>query len=345
MTETAQSIILTARPSGSPTPDNFRLVEHPVPEPAEGQFLVRVLWLSLDPYMRALMEAPTPYAPAVEVGGPMIGGAVGVVVASRHPGYAPGDHVTGFFGWTTHAVSDGSDARRIDPEAAPLAAHLGVLGLPGHTAWISLNRIAAAQPGETILISAASGAVGSVLGQLAKVRGLTTIGMAGGAEKCAHATEELGYEACIDYRAAPDAAALTAAIAAAAPQGIDIYHDNTGGKPLLAALPVLKDHARIALCGFIAWYDEEKWDRDTMPLAAMWASILFKRLVVRGFLVTDHADSFEAFLDEVGPLVAEGRVQLRETVADGLASAPEAFLSLFRGGNQGKQLVRVATST
>ena len=343
MTNTAQSIILTARPVGSPTAANFRLVEHPVPELAAGEFLVRVLWLSLDPYMRALMEAPTPYAPAVEVGGPMIGGAVAVVTASRHPRFAAGDHVMGFFGWTTHAVSDGSDVYRIDPQAAPLTAHLGVLGLPGHTAWISLNRIARAQPGETILISAASGAVGSVLGQLAKARGLTTIGMAGGAAKCTYATEELGYDACVDYRAAPDAAALTEAIAAAAPQGIDIYHDNTGGKPLLAALPVLKDHARISLCGFIAWYDEDKWDRDTLPLPAMWASILFKRLVVQGFLVTDHADSFATFLDEAGPLVAEGRLKLRETTAEGLAAAPEAFLAMFRGGNLGKRLVRVAT--
>jgi NADPH-dependent curcumin reductase CurA len=286
------------------------------------------------------MDAARSYAPAAEVGAPMPGGCVAEVIVSNHAGFAPGDLVVGPFGWTTHALSDGSAVRRLDPDIAPISTALGVLGMPGHTAWLSLGEITAAQPGETIVVSAATGAVGSLLGQLARMRGLAAIGIAGGPEKCAWATEALGYHACLDHRAAPDAAALSAAVAAAAPSGVDIYHDNTGSRPLEAVLPLMNTHGRIALCGMIGWFAGQG-AAEAMPLPAAWRAILTRRLTVRGFIIFDHAASHDAFLAEVAPLVRDGRITYRETVAEGLEAAPSAFLRLLEGGNFGKQLVRV----
>jgi NADPH-dependent curcumin reductase CurA len=341
MSEQAQSVLLVSRPEGAARPENFRVVTHPVPEPGEGEFLVRILYLSLDPYMRGRMDETPSYVPPAALGEKMPGGCVGEVVVSRHPDFAPGQHVMGYFGWTSHAVSDGTGVHRVDPAAAPLSAYLGALGMPGHTAWVSLERIACGRPGETILVSAATGAVGSVLGQLARAKGLTVIGTAGGPEKCRLAVEAFGYAACIDHRAARDAADLAARLAEAAPDGIDIYHDNVAGRTLEAALACLRDHGRIALCGTIAWRGGERRD-DAMPLPALWRTILVKRLTVRGMIVFDHADSYPDFVAAVTPLVASGALVIRETIADGLAAAPEAFLSMLSGGNVGKQLVRVA---
>lgn len=341
MTATLRRIVLASRPRGAPTPENFRLESAPMPEPGEGQFLARVLWLSLDPYMRGRMDDAKSYAAPVPLGGVMEGGAVAEVIASRHPGLAPGEIVVGRFGWASHALSDGAGVRKVDPALGPVSTALGVLGMPGHTAWVGLTDIAQARAGETIVVSAATGAVGSLVCQLAKRRGLRVIGVAGGAEKCAWAVSALGCDACLDHRAAPDAAALSAAIAAAAPQGVDIYFENVGGKTLAAVLPTLRDHGRIVLCGMIAWYSGAgAGEAPTAP--ALWRAILVKRLRVQGMIVFDHADRFPAFLAEVGPLARDGAIVWRESVAEGLEAAPQAFIALLRGGNFGKQLVRVA---
>ncbi len=341
MTQTLQRVVLASRPSGAPTRENFRLETAPLPEPAAGEMLVRVLWLSLDPYMRGRMDDAPSYAAPVPVGGVMEGGAVAEVVASRLAGFAVGDVVVGRFGWTSHAVSDGVGVRKVDPALAPVSTALGVLGMPGHTAWVGLTDIAQARAGETIVVSAATGAVGSLVCQLAKRRGLRVIGVAGGAEKCAYAVGSLGCDACLDHRAAPDAATLSAQIADAAPQGVDIYFENVGAKTLEAVLPQMTVHGRIVVCGMIAWYSG-KGVADAAPLPKVWRAILTKRLRVQGMIVFDHADRFPAFLAEVGPLARAGALAWRESVAEGLEAAPEAFLALLEGGNFGKQLVRVA---
>lgn len=341
MTETMQRVVLAARPKGNPVPEDFRLETLPVPGPGPGQFLARTLWLSLDPYMRGRMDDAKSYAAPVPLGGVMEGECVAEVVASNHPGFAAGDVVAARFGWTSHALSDGTGVRRIDPALAPVSTALGVLGMPGHTAWVGLNRIAAAQPGETIVVSAATGAVGSLVSQLARRKGMRVIGVAGGAEKCAFAVEALGCHVCLDHRAVPDAAALSAQIAAAAPDGVDVYFENVGGKTLEAVLPQMKTGGRIAVCGMIGWYSG-RGHAEAMALPVAWRMILTKRLQVQGFIIFDHAASLPEFLAEVGPLVRDGAIHFRETVAEGLAAAPGAFIGLLDGRNFGKQLVRVA---
>ena len=335
---TLSRIVLAARPEGEAGLQHFRLETAPMPEPGPGQVLARVIWLSLDPYIRGRMNAAKSYAPPAEVGAPMPGGCVAEVMESRFPGLAPGDLVVAPLGWVSHGVILGAGLRRLDPTLAPLSTALGVLGMPGLTAWVGLTDIAAARPGETIVVSAATGAVGSVVGQLARARGLRVIGLAGGAAKCAHAVQDLGYDLCLDYRAAPDAAALSAEIAAAAPEGVDIYFDNTAGRPLQAVLPNLKTHGRIALCGMVGWFTPQD---PPMPAPALWGAILRQRLRVQGFIIFDHDDRRPAFEAEVGPMLRDGSLAWRETVAEGLAAAPAAFLSMLKGGNLGKQLVRV----
>lgn len=331
-------IVLSARPEGAAGLEHFRLETAPMPVPGPGQVLARVIWLSFDPYMRGRMNAAKSYAPPTEIGAPMPGGCVAEVVESRCPGLAPGDLVVAPLGWVSHGVIDGAGLRRLDPALAPLSTALGILGMPGLTAWVGLNDIAAARPGETIVVSAATGAVGSVVGQLARAKGLRVIGLAGGAEKCAHAVRDLGYDLCLDHRAAPDAAALSARIAEAAPDGVDIYFDNVAGRPLQAVLPTLKTHGRIALCGMIGWFTP---DEPPMPAPALWGAILRQRLRVQGFIIFDHDDRRSAFEAEAVPLLQAGRLTWRETVAEGLEAAPAAFLSMLRGGNLGKQVVRV----
>ena len=336
----ARSIVLASRPQGQPTPENFRLEEHRLPEPGPGQFLVRVIWLSLDPYMRGRMDAAKSYAAPVEIGGIMEGGAVAEVIASRHDGFPEGTIVTAQFGWTTHAISNGDGVRIVDPAMAPVSTALGVLGMPGITAWVGVTDIIGAQAGETIVISAATGAVGSLAGQLAKARGCRVIGVAGGAEKCAFAVDELGYDVCLDHRAHEDAASLAAALKQAAPDGVDGYFENVGGKTTEAVLTRMNTHGRIALCGMIAWYSGQGLS-EAAPLPMVWRNILTRRLKVQGFIIFDHFDRFPAFIKEVAPMVGDGRIRYRETVADGIEAAPEAFLALLKGGNFGKQLVRI----
>lgn len=329
-------IVLAQRPKGAPTTDDFRLEEATLPDLGPGQIAVRVIWLSLDPYMRGRMDDAASYATPVPLGGTMEAGAVGEVTASNDPGLSPGDIVVGRFGWASAAIANAGEVRKVDPSIAPISTALGVLGMPGHTAWVGLNRIAQMEPGETAIISAATGAVGSLAGQLAKARGLRVIGTAGGPEKCRFATETLGFDVCLDHRA-PD---LADQVAAAAPDGTHIYFENVGGATLEAVLPNMRDFGRIALCGMIAWYSGQGI-AEAKPTPWVWRAILVKRLRVQGFIVFDHAHTYPDFLAQVAPMVTSGQIHYRETVADGLENAPSAFLSLLTGGNFGKQLVRV----
>ena len=334
---THSRIVLAERPTATPDLSHFRLESAALPEPAEGQFLARTIWLSLDPYMRGRMSAAKSYADPVPLGGTMQGAVVAEVIASRHAGFTVGDVVLAPLGWASHGISDGTGVAKLDPSVAPLSRALGVLGMPGLTAWVGLNDIAEAKAGETIVVSAATGAVGSLVGQLAKRKGMRVIGIAGGPEKCAYAMAELGYDICLDHHSA-DAAGRSAQIGAAAPQGVDIYFENVAGKSLEAVLPTLNTHGRIALCGMIAWYS----GAQNPPLApAIWGPILRQRLRVQGFIIFDHYDRHPAFISEVAPLVRAGDIRYRESATEGLENAPAAFLSLLKGGNFGKQLVRV----
>ncbi|MBW8636113.1 NADP-dependent oxidoreductase [Hoeflea sp. WL0058] len=344
--DTMKRIVLASRPDGPPTPDNFRLEELPMPAPGPGEILVRTIWLSLDPYMRGRMDAGPSYAAPVEIGATMEGGCVGQVIESNNPDFSVGDFVDHRFGWCTHGVSDGKGLRKLDPEVAPLSANLGVLGMPGMTAYAGLNIHGRPKEGETLVVGAATGAVGTMVGQLAKAQGLRVVGVAGGPEKCAYATETLGFDACLDHRAASTPHDLRVAMGEACPDGVDIYFENVGGKTLEAVLPLMNTFGRIPICGVISWYNAgglgEGASEGQNHLPRTWRAILVKRLSVRGFIVTDHYDQFPEFLDLVGPMVKDGRIQYRETIAEGLESAPQALISLLEGGNFGKQLVAVS---
>ncbi len=340
MGQTARAIHLASRPSGRPDAANFDLRETDLPDPGPGEVLLRVIWLSLDPYMRGRMDAGPSYAEPVPVGGVMEGQTVGEVIASNAEGFAPGEIATGFTGWASHAVAPAESLRKLDPARAPVQAALGVLGMPGMTAWTGLTEIIGAKKGETVVISAATGAVGTVAGQIARARGCRVVGVAGGAEKCSHATDALGYHACIDHHAQADGDAMAKALAEAAPDGIDGYFENVGGKTLSGVIPNMAEFGRIALCGMVAWYNGRNLDQ-ALPLPAVWRAILTRKLTVRGFIVMDHWNRFGDFLDEVAPMVARGDLHYREDVTEGLENAPEAFLSMLEGGNFGKTLVRV----
>ena len=333
-----QQILLVSRPEGEASVDNFRLIHTPVPEPAEGQVLVRHEWLSLDPYMRGRMNDSRSYAAPQPLDSVMVGGTAGEVVASRHPKFAPGDKVVGMGGWQQYALVDASQPgalRKVDTSRVPLSAYLGAVGMPGVTAWYGLHKVIGAQAGQTVVVSAASGAVGSVVGQLAKGLGCRAVGIAGGPEKCAYVVEELGFDACVDYRRHADTRALIRALREACPDGIDGVFENVGGRVLDASLVVMNDFGRVALCGVIAGYDGQP-----IPLAEP-SLILRSRLRVEGFIVTEHLDVWPEALADLGARVAGGTLKYRETVAEGLAAAPEAFLGLLKGRNFGKQLVRL----
>ena len=341
-----ERVVLAARPEGPPKPSDFRLETVPMPEIEEGQFLARTIWLSLDPYMRGRMDTGKSYSAPVEIGAPMEGGCVGEVIASKHPKFQVGDFVDDRLGWQSHGVSDGKMARKLDPKLAPLSTAGGVLGMPGITAYVGLNTHGRPKLGETLVVGAATGAVGSLVGQLGKAQGLRVVGVAGGADKCAYAVEELGFDACLDHRAADDAKALREQLAKACPDGVDIYFENVGGKTLEAVLPLMNDFGRIPICGMIAWYNSGVLSGGQVEgqnlLPAAWRTILVKRLALRGFIVTDHYDQFGKFLNVVGPMVREGNIVFRESVAEGLAAAPEAFIKMLEGGNFGKQLVAIS---
>ena len=345
--ETMQRVVLAARPQGEPKESDFRLETVPMPQPREGEFLARTIWLSLDPYMRGRMDDSKSYAAAVELGAPMEGGCVGEVIASNHPKFKVGDYVEDRFGWQSHAVSGGQGVRKLDPNAAPLSTALGVLGMPGITAYAGLNIHGRPKQGETLVVGAATGAVGSLVGQLAKAQGLRVVGVAGGAEKCSFAMEELGFDACLDHRAVDgDASALRKQIAAQCSDGVDIYFENVGGLILDAVVPLMNVHGRIPVCGMISWYNAGSLGGGIVDgpnqLPRVWRTILVNRLSVQGFIITDHYDQFPKFISDVAPMIADGRVKYRGSVSEGLASAPQAFMNLLKGGNFGKQLVAVS---
>lgn len=331
---TATEIRLASRPHGTATLDNFSIVDTDVPQPGPGQLLVRNTWLSVDPYMRGRMSSAKSYAPPYEVGEAMLGGAVGEVLESRADGFAPGDVVLHGLGWRTHAVVDGAHATTVDPEAAPVQAYLGVLGMTGLTAYAGLVDVAHVREGDTVFVSAAAGAVGSVAGQLAKRHGAArVIGSAGSAEKVRWLLDEVGFDAAFNYKDGP----VRDQLAAVAPDGVDVYFDNVGGEQLEAAIDALNVHGRIAVCGMISVYNA------TEPPAAPrnLPQIIAKRFTMRGFLVGDHQHLRPRFLAEVTPLVREGKLVYSETVVDGIRNAPQAFLDLLAGANTGKMLVRL----
>ncbi len=340
MSTAAKRIVLASRPKGAVTPENFRLENHDVPDPREGEVLIRVTAMSLDPYMRGRMDDAKSYAKPVEVDQVMEGGAVGEVIASNADGFAEGDMVFGMTGWCDHAVMPAKELRKV-PDGVPATAVLGVLGMPGFTGWYGLTHIGKPKAGETLVVAAATGPVGSMVGQLAKHKGLRAVGIAGGAEKCAHAKEVFGFDECLDHRAYGDAREMRKALGEACPDGIDVYFENVGGKVLEGVLPNMNTFGRMPVCGVIAWYDGAGAD-EANKLPAAWRSILVNRLAVQGFIIMDHWDLLNDFLSEVAPLVANGTIKYTEDVAEGLENAPEAFMSMLKGGNFGKQIVKIA---
>jgi NADPH-dependent curcumin reductase CurA len=339
MTEVkARQIVLAARPQGRPKPSDFRLEETAIPTPRAGQVLLRVQYLSLDPYMRGRMDDRKSYAEPVPLGGVMQGESVAEVTASKHPGYKEGEIVLAQTGWRTHALSDRADLRKLDPAVAPLTTGLGVLGMPGFTAYAGLRVIGKPKRGETVVVAAASGPVGSLVGQLAKIAGARAVGIAGGPEKCAYVKDELRFDAAIDHRAAD----FPAQLAAACPNGIDVYFENVGGAIWQAVLPLLNNFARVPVCGLIAQYNGIGKGDGTDRLPATMREILSKSLTLRGFINYEFAaEHYPAFLHDVGAGIADGRIRYREDFVDGLENAPEAFIGMLEGRNFGKLIVRV----
>jgi NADPH-dependent curcumin reductase CurA len=328
-----RQVLLVSRPEGEPSEANFALVEAPVPEPGPGQFLARTIYLSLDPYMRGRMDARESYAKPAELGKPMVGGTVGQVVRSNHPGFTEGEFVLGYWGWQENGVSGGNGVRKLDPAVASISCALGVLGMPSMTAYVALLDIGRPQPGETVVVSAAAGAVGSVVGQIAKIKGCRAVGTAGGAAKCGFVVNELGFDVCVDYKKEDFARALKDAC----PAGIDIYYDNVGGPVLAAVLGQINRGARIPLVGHIAQYNA-----TVPPPGPNLIPLLVKRALIQGFIVLDHPEREADFLRDVGAWVREGKIRYKEDLVEGLENAPRAFLGLFRGANLGKLLVRVS---
>jgi hypothetical protein len=334
---TYRRIVLAARPEGEPTPDHFRLETAPVPEPGPGQVLIRILWLSLDPYMRGRMSAAKSYAKPVEIGAVMEGATVGEVVVSNHPDYAPGDFVLSHSGWQEYAIADGHTVRKLDPNLAPLSTALGVLGMPGMTAYTGLLNIGQPKPGETVMVAAAAGPVGSLVGQIAKIKGCHVVGIAGGSEKCAYLLNELGFDAAIDHRA-PD---MPERLTEACPKGIDVYFENVGGEVWNAVFALLNDFARIPVCGLVAHYNDTALPAGPDRTPLLMRAILSKRLTLRGFIVRDFASQAEEFRREVDTWLRAGQIKHREDVVEGLENAPEAFIGMLKGRNFGKMLVQV----
>ncbi|HEY2060521.1 NADP-dependent oxidoreductase [Amycolatopsis sp. NBC_01480] len=333
---TARRIVLAARPSGWPALDDFRLEPFTLPPIPAGGLLLRARYLSIDPYMRMRMDEHSAYAGSVGLGETMHGQAVAEVLRSEHPDYAEGDTVLAPTGWATHAVSDGTGLRKLDPVPEPVTASLGVLGMPGFTAYSGLMVIGAPKPGETVVVASASGPVGSVVGQLAKMAGCRAVGIAGGPEKCRYVLEDLGFDAAVDHRA-PDFAER---LAAACPGGVDVYFENVGGPVWQAVLPLFTKFARVPLCGLIAQYNES--GRADGDLAETMRVVLTKNMTLRGFFNSEFVEEhFAEFLRVVSGGIADGRIRYREDVTEGLAQAPEAFLRMLRGQNLGKVLIKL----
>jgi len=330
---TNKQVLLANRPSGWVQESDFRIVETPVPEPGPGQMLVKIHWLSLDPYMRGRMSTGKSYAKPAEIGEPMVGGTVGEVVASAGGKFRPGDFVVGSLGWQQYALTNGEGLMKVDPSLVPLSAYLGVAGMPGATAWTGLLEHCQPRAGETVVVSAATGAVGGVVGQLAKMQGCRAVGIAGGKAKCDYAVQELGFDACVDYKAGR----LYEDLQAACPAGIDCSFENVGGPVMDTVLRLLNPFSRVALCGLISDYNST----EAYGLTNI-RSILVNRVKVQGFIVSDRLDLYMRAVQQMAAWVAQGRIRYRESVSEGLDSAPRAFIGMLKGENFGKQLVRVA---
>ena len=338
MPETSRQIRLARRPQGEPVAADFELARVPKPEPGPGQVLTRTIYLSLDPYMRGRMNAEKSYADPVPIGGVMEGGGVGVVEVSNFSGLAADDIVVGRTGWQDYAVSDGAALRKVDPTVAPISTAVGVLGMPGMTAYTGLLNIGQPKEGETLVVAAASGAVGSVVGQIGKIKGCRVVGVAGGREKCRYVTAELGFDACIDHRA-PD---FEAQLAAACPKGIDVYFENVGGRVLEAVVPLLNFFSRMPVCGLISQYNATKLPDGPNRLPQLMRAVLTNRVLIRGFIVRDYGAQQADFLRDIGQWMREGRIKYREHRVKGLENAPATLIGLLKGENFGKVVVAVS---
>lgn len=331
-------IVLASRPEGRPTAENFRLEKAAIPSPGDGEVLLRLRYLSLDPYMRGRMSAAKSYAAPVAIGDVMEGGTVGEVVESGSAGFAKGDFVLSHSGWQDYAVADASTLRKLDPKEAPVTTALGVLGMPGFTAYSGLLTIGQPKPGETVVVAAATGPVGSAVGQIARMKGARAVGIAGGADKCKALIDEFGFDAAIDHRSQNFAQEL----AAACPKGIDVYFENVGGKVFDAVFPLLNQFARVPVCGLIAQYNQSGPFEGPDRLPLVMRDVLSKSLTIRGFIQRDFADQRPTFYHDMAKWIADGQVRYREDIVEGLENAPEAFISLLEGGNFGKLIVKLA---
>ncbi|HEM8065352.1 TPA: NADP-dependent oxidoreductase [Enterobacter hormaechei] len=330
--------VLASRPHGAPVAENFRLEEQPIPTPAEGQVLLRTVWLSLDPYMRGRMSDAPSYSPPVEIGAVMVGGTVSRVETSRHPDYKEGEWVLGYSGWQEYELSDGQGLVKLDENPSHPSWALGVLGMPGFTAYMGLLDIGQPQAGETLVVAAATGPVGATVGQIGKIKGCRVIGVAGGEEKCRHAVDVLGFDACLDHHADDFAEQL----AKACPQGIDVYYENVGGKVFDAVLPLLNTSARVPVCGLVS-YNATNLPEGPDRLPLLMGTVLKKRIRMQGFIIAqDYGHRIVEFQQEMGRWVKEGKIHYREQVTEGLNAAPEALIGLLEGKNFGKVVIRVA---
>jgi NADPH-dependent curcumin reductase CurA len=331
-------IVLARRPKGAPTLEDFRLEDQPLPEPGEGELLLETLYLSLDPYMRGRMSEGPSYAAPVALNEVMEGGTVSRVATSRHAGFKVGDLVLGYTGWQTHAIAKTEGLTRLDPAMPHPSQALGVLGMPGFTAYMGLLDIGQPKPGETVVVAAATGAVGSVVGQIARIKGCRAVGIAGGPEKCRFAVETLGFDACVDHHE-PD---LALRLAAACPKGVDIYFENVGGRVFDAVLPLLNTGARVPVCGLISQYNAEALPTGPDRTPLLLRTLLTKRIRMQGFIIfQDYGHRLQEFLGIMPEWLQAGRLQVREDVVEGLENAPQAFLGLLEGRNFGKLVVRM----
>jgi NADPH-dependent curcumin reductase CurA len=333
-----RQIILASRPSGEPLLDNFQSAETEIPKPGSGQMLLRTVYLSLDPYMRGRMNPGPSYAPRVEIGQVMVGLSVCEVVESKIPDYQPGDIVVAGGGWQEYVLSDGAEVRKMGHFSGPIFQALGVLGMPGLTAYTGLLNIGKPKPGETLVVAAASGAVGSVVGQIAKIKGCRVVGIAGSEQKCRFVNHELGFDACVDHRKSD----LADRLQAACPNGIDIYFENVGGHVLEAVLPLLNNFARIPVCGLIAHYCATDPPTGPNRVPELMGAILQKRLTFQGFIVVDYASQYPDFMTDMSAWLKDSRIKYREDIVDGLENAPQELIRLLRGDNFGKKIIRVS---
>lgn len=331
--------VLASRPHGEPVADNFRLEEENVPEPAEGEVLLRTIYLSLDPYMRGRMSDEPSYSPPVELDAVMVGGTVSRVEKSRHPNFKAGEWVLGYSGWQSYDISNGEGLVKLGDAPEHPSWSLGVLGMPGFTAYMGLLDIGQPKAGETLVVAAATGPVGATVGQIGKIKGCRVVGIAGGPEKCRHAVDVLGFDVCLDHRAEDFARQL----AAACPRGIDVYYENVGGKVFDAVLPLLNTSARVPVCGLVSGYSATDLPAGPDRLPLLMGTLLKKRIRMQGFIIAqDYGDRIGEFQQEMGRWVQEGKIKYREQIIDGLENAPSALIGLLKGENFGKVVIQIA---